>query len=183
MSTCQESIFNAQQDLDVAKNKSGIYIEELAITKVKKQEENKYQMEEAERRVELDKAKMALNASQELDEIKLAIDHETEQRKLLAARFETEKKTTADRLLLEQKAKEQEFAQLKAELKIKDESYTPNVLKSMVLETSKDIYKSLNIRDMRVVNMGGGEGGGDQAGQLLGQMIGSYKSISDSMTN
>ena len=122
-------------------------------------------MEESERRLELDKVKMALNSTRELDEINLAIQHETEQRKLLAARFETEKKTTADRLQLEQKAKEQEFAQLKEELKIKDESYTPNVLKSMILDTSKDIYRSLHIKDMRVVNMGGGgEGGGDPAG-------------------
>ena len=112
----------------------------MAITKVKKGEENKYQMEEAERRVELDKMKMALNSTKEIEEINLAISHETEQRKLLASRFETEKKTTADRLELEQKKKEQEFAQLKAELKIKDESYTPNVLKSMILDTSKDIY-------------------------------------------
>lgn len=58
-------------------------------------------MEESERRLELDKVKMALNSTRELDEINLAIQHETEQRKLLAARFETEKKTTADRLQLE----------------------------------------------------------------------------------
>jgi len=50
----------------------------------------------------------------------------------------------------------------------------------MVLDTTKDIYKSLNIKDMRVLNMGGGKDGNqDPAGQLLGQMLASYKTIAD----
>ena len=90
--------------------------------------------------------------------------------------------STENQLKLEQMEKDQEFEQLKESLKIKNDSYTPNVLKSMVLDTTKDIYKSLNIKDMRVLNMGGGANGNqDPAGQLLGQMLASYKTISDQM--
>ena len=82
-----------------------------------------------------------------------------------AARFETSMNSTENQLKLEQMEKDQEFEQLKESLKIKNDSYTPNVLKSMVLDTTKDIYKSLNIKDMRVLNMGGGANGNqDPAG-------------------
>jgi len=46
------------------------------------------------------------------------------------------------------------------ELKVKEDGYTPNVLKAMVLDTTENIYKSLNISDMKVVNIGGGDGSG-----------------------
>ena len=54
----------------------------------------------------------------------------------------------------------------------------------MVLETTASIYKNLNIREMKVVNMsGGGADGGSQdpAGQLIGQVMASVKSIGDQM--
>jgi len=51
----------------------------------------------------------------------------------------------------------------------------------MVLDTTKDIYRNLSIKDMRLVNMGGEDGNQDPAGQLLGQMINSYKQITDTM--
>jgi hypothetical protein len=34
----------------------------------------------------------------------------------------------------------------------------------MVLDTTKDIYKNINIKDMKVVNMGGENGNQDPAG-------------------
>lgn len=67
-------------------------------------------------------------------------------------------------------------------LAIKDKGYTDNVLKAMVLDTTKDIYKHLNIKEMKVLNMGGGSGGNqDTAGQLIAQVAASYKAISESM--
>jgi hypothetical protein len=51
----------------------------------------------------------------------------------------------------------------------------------MILDTQKDIYRNISIKDMRMVNMGGENGNQDPAGQLLGQMINSYKQISDSI--
>jgi len=122
-------------------------------------------MREAEMAQELNKKRLTLNAEKELVEIELNIKKEEEQRKLLAARFETNQTNMENKLKLEQMVKDQEFQQLKEALKIKNDSYTPNVLKSMVLDTTKDIYKSLNIKDMRVLNMGGGANGNqDPAG-------------------
>jgi len=43
-------------------------------------------------------------------------------------------------------------------LAIKEKGYTENVLKAMVLDTTKDIYKQLRIDSMKVVNVGGGSG-------------------------
>lgn len=56
--------------------------------------------------VELAKKKLALNAEKELIEIDLSIKKEEEQRKLLAARFETSLKATEDSLKLAQLEKE-----------------------------------------------------------------------------
>jgi hypothetical protein len=39
--------------------------------------------------------------------------------------------------------KEQTFAQQELELKLKNDCYTQNVLKSMILDTTKDIYRSI----------------------------------------
>jgi len=52
---------------------------------------------------------------------------------------------------------------------MKSEAYTPNVLKSMVLQSTERIYQHLGIRDMKVINVGGGGSSGNQdpAGQLL----------------
>jgi len=68
-------------------------------------------------------------------------------------------------------------------LAVKEKGFTENVLKAMILDTTKDIYKSLNIKDMKVVNIGGGNGSGhqDPAGQLIAQVAASYKAISESM--
>jgi hypothetical protein len=70
----------------------------------------------------------------------------------------------------------------RAELKMKAECFTPNVLKAMVIENTREIYKSLNIPEMKVINIGGGDGKAqDPAGQLMGQMLASYKAISSEM--
>lgn len=56
----------------------------------------------------------------------------------------------------------QEIAHKKEELKMKAECYTDNIMKSMILDTTKDVYKSLKIPEMKVINMG--EGSKDPAG-------------------
>jgi len=53
----------------------------------------------------------------------------------------------------------------------------------MVLDTTKDIYRNLDIKDMKVVNMGGEGGNQDPAGQLLGQMVNSYKTMTSQLEN
>lgn len=59
------------------------------------------------------------------------------------------------------KNKKREDAELnltRKTLEIKEKGYTENVLKAMVLETTKDIYRQLRIDSMKVVNVGGGSG-------------------------
>jgi len=48
-----------------------------------------------------------------------------------------------------------------------------------VLETTESIYSSLNISEMKVINMGGNNQ--DPAGQLLAQMMNTYNAVSDGM--
>lgn len=52
--------------------------------------------------------------------------------------------------------KKQEIAHLREMLKMKAECYTDNIMKSMVLDTTKEVYKSLKIPEMKVINMGEG---------------------------
>jgi len=116
-------------------------------------------MRDAELSTELQKKKMALNSEKDAVENEIAIKREADIKKLNEAKFATRLKEVENQLALEQMKKDQEMEQMKTLLKIKNDSYTPNVLKSMVLDTTKDIYKSLNIKDMRVLNMGGGKDG------------------------
>jgi hypothetical protein len=67
----------------------------------------------------------------------------------------------------------------KEELKMKAECYTDNILKSMLLDTTKEIYQSVRIPEMRVINMG--PGSQDPAGQLIAQMMTSYNSLSKAL--
>jgi len=85
-----------------------------------------------------------------------------------------------------EKSKKKQDAELETmgkTLAIKEKGYTENVLKAMVLDTTKDIYRSLNIKELKVCNVGGGAGSGhqDTAGQLIAQVAASYKAISESM--
>lgn len=124
---------------------------------------------------------MELRAEKEKYENQLTVAKEAEQRKLKQVQYETRKVEVENSLELERMKKEQLFAQEEAQLKLKNDCYTENVLKSMILDTQKDIYRNISIKDMRMVNMGGENGNQDPAGQLLGQMINSYKQISDSI--
>jgi len=108
--------------------------------------------------INLEKKKMELRAGKEKYENQLAVAKEAEQRKLKQARYDTQKVDVENALELEKMRKEQLFAQQEAELRLKNDCYTQNVLKSMILDTTKDIYKNISIKDMRVVNMGGENG-------------------------
>ena len=59
--------------------------------------------------------------------------------------------------------KDADLAFLQKDLKMKNDCYTEPVLKSMVLDTTKEIYSKLNISGMRVINLNGAEGGQDTA--------------------
>lgn len=86
-------------------------------------------------------------------------------------RFEAQQIDLDNKLKIADKNKQQELAHMKRALEIKEAGYTPNVLKAMVLETTENIYKHLNISEMKVINMNGGGGAGgtqDAAGQLIG---------------
>jgi len=50
---------------------------------------------------------------------------------------------------------------MKQELLIKAQCYNENVLKAKVLETTVEVYKQLQIQEMKVVNIGGGVGAGN----------------------
>merc|ERR1711939_1027603 len=99
----------------------------------------------------------------------LKMKKEIEVQKLNQVVFDTEKKMKENALLLQNMATYTRLATLQKELKIKNDCYTEPVLKSMVLDTTKEIYSKLNISGMRVVNLNGagGQGGQDTAGQLL----------------
>ena len=73
----------------------------------------------------------------------------------------------------------QRVAHMQAELEMKAKCYTDNIMKSMILETTKDVYRTLRIPEMKVINMG--PGSQDPAGQLIAQMMTSYKTISATM--
>lgn len=75
--------------------------------------------------------------------------------------------------MLEDLQKQAEMEHLKNMFAAKNECYTPNVLKSMILETQEKIYSSLNINEMKMLNMGG-DNQKDPSGQIIGQMMQSY---------
>jgi len=54
------------------------------------------------------------------------------------------------------KVKKQQLEHEKLLFQMKTEGYTEPVLKAMVLESTERIYKSLGIKDMKVVNIAGG---------------------------
>jgi len=99
-----------------------------------------------------------LAAEREKYENELTIAYEAEKRKLHQVQYDTRKVELQNQLELDKLKKEQEFTQKVDQLKLKNDCYTKNVLKSMVLDTTKDIYKNLDIKDMKVVNMGGENG-------------------------
>lgn len=77
---------------------------------------------------------------------------EAEKQKLVAA----EQKTAELRMKEADALNKQKVAHEKELLKMKAECYTDNVMKSMVLDTTKSVYNSLNIPEMKVINMGEG---------------------------
>ena len=133
--------------------------------------------------LELDKKRLEFNGDQELYQIELACKKEGENQRLNKIKFETQQMNLDNELEKDNKRKKIEFDNMAALLKIKDQGYTDNVLKAMILDTTKDIYKSLNIKELKVCNLGGGAGSGNQdtAGQLIAQVAASYKAISESM--
>jgi len=63
-------------------------------------------------------------------------------------------------LLYKDKEVQQENLHKEKTLSAKEAGYGPNVLKAMILEKTEEIYKNLDIKEMKVVNM---EGGGQNA--------------------
>lgn len=130
-------------------------------------------MTQAEMEVELAKLRMGLNAEKDALEIKLATQKEGDKRKLIEVQFEKQKEAVTNSLVIEQMENDVILANLQEGLKIKNDFYTPTVLKSMVLDTTKDIYKSINIKNMKVVNMAGGQDGGNSTHEAMAQILAS----------
>jgi len=63
--------------------------------------------------------------------------------------------------------KDASLEHMRNELKIKNENYGEPLLKSMMLDTTKEIYKGLNLGEMKVVNFNNG-GNGGEAGSSSG---------------
>lgn len=59
-------------------------------------------------------------------------------------------------LLQQDVIEKQEISHQRELLKMKAECYTDNIMKSMILETTKDVYSNLRIPEMKVINMGPG---------------------------
>jgi hypothetical protein len=112
--------------------------------------------------LELDKKRMEYKGQNELYNIELQIKKQLETNKLNEVKYQAQQIELDYRLKIADKQKQQELDHLAKLLKVKEEGYTPNVLKGMVLDTTEKIYKSLNISEMKVVNIGGGGGEGTQ---------------------
>jgi hypothetical protein len=123
--------------------------------------------------LELEKKRLEFQGDNQLYQIELAIKKEAENQRLNKVKFETQQMNLDNELEKDEKRKKIEFDNMAQLLKIKDQGYTDNVLKAMILDTTKDIYKSLNIKELKVCNLGGGQGGNqDTAGQLIAQVAG-----------
>lgn len=140
-------------------------------------------MSQAEMKLKLTTTRMDLYADKDALSIKLDTQSEIDKRKLYEVQFETEKEKVTNQLTLDQLEHDSMVANLQEELKIKNDFYTPTVLKSMALETTKDIYKSLNIKNMKVVNMAGGKEGGNSTHEAMAQILASSKAVSTMMEN
>lgn len=73
---------------------------------------------------------------------------------------------------------EQEMWKKQAMLKLKDELYTDNVLKGMILEKTSAIYNYGDRVDVRVLNL---EGSGDAQG--MGQIFAGYRALTENLNN
>jgi len=90
--------------------------------------------------------------------MELKISKENEVQKLNQVSYVTEKAVKANALELVTMRKDHDLDNVEKELKIENDCYTAPVLKSMVLDTTKDIYSKLSISGMKVVNLNGAKG-------------------------
>lgn len=129
---------------------------------------------------ELERKKLEFNGKSEVYQMELQIKKESKTQELKQVQYATEQQTLDNALQSNNKRAKQQQDTLKAQLKVQAECYTDNVLKAKVLETTENIYKQLNISEMKVINMSGSENQ-DPAGQLLAQMMNTYNTVSDGM--
>ena len=129
---------------------------------------------------ELERKKLEFNGKSEVYQMELEIKMESKKQNLKQVQYATEQQALDNVLQTNNKRTKQMHDTMKAELQLKAECYTDNVLKAKVLETTENIYKRLNISEMKVINMSGGENQ-DPAGQLLAQMMNTYNTVSDGM--
>ena len=80
-----------------------------------------------------------------------------------------------NKLLTEDKVKQSTFDLREKTLKVKQEGYGPNVMKAMVLNKTAEIYKSLDINEMKVVNVGGGQGKSTQ--NMIAETMATYNAL------
>tara|TARA_B110000285_G_C14803595_1_gene458654 strand:- start:177 stop:545 length:369 start_codon:yes stop_codon:yes gene_type:complete len=120
--------------------------------------------------LELEKKRMEFNGQNEIYNIELQIKKQLETNKLNEVKYEAQQIDLDNKLKIADKNKTQELAHFQKQLAIKEKGLTPNVMQAMVLETTENIYKHLNISEMKVINMNGGGASGtqDAAGQLIG---------------
>ncbi len=63
-------------------------------------------------------------------------------------------------------------------MKVKKQGFTPNVMKAMVLDKTADIYKSLSISEMKVVNIGSNDKGSSTQ-KLISETMATYTALKD----
>lgn len=157
-SQTKASIFAAEQRLQVQKQEATLHEQRLKIEKKKAEAENKKKIRDAEMAIELAKKRIQLNGDNEVFRIKQNTAQEAQQQKLNQVRYETEQSALDNELAKTKKREDKELLLTEKTLAIKEKGYTENVLKAMVLDTQKDIYRQLRIDSMKVVNVGGGSG-------------------------
>lgn len=129
---------------------------------------------------ELERKKLEFNGKSEIYQMELEIKKEAKKQELKNAQYETEQQALDNVLETNRKRTKQIHDSQKAQLQLQAECYTDNVLKAKVLDTTENIYRKLNISEMKVINMSGASNQ-DPAGQLLAQMMNTYNTVSDGM--
>jgi len=100
---------------------------------------------------------MEFNAGKSTYETELDIAKESDVRNLKQVEYAGRKQDVTNLLVLDTMRFKQTQELEKREYEIKEKGYTPNVLKSMILDTAKWVYNNQSLRNISIFNLNGGE--------------------------
>lgn len=128
--------------------------------------------------MELNQKKMEFQSQNETYSINQQIQKVAENNKLIEVQNSAKIAALDNTLLYKDKEKQQEFTHQEIAMEVQKAGYGPNVLKAMILEKTEQIYKNLDISEMKVVNLGGGDGSGSNStGRLIAETMATYNAM------